>query len=102
MGHQSLQWNRVLGALCAAGVPAPLGVKIVAILADAGFEGRRPSSRSNGSLPGAFTPVPELEGPLMKRMEAEQSCLETCMRQAGYGYARLAVLQRAGMGASDA
>jgi hypothetical protein len=102
MGHQSLQWNRVLGALCAAGVPAPLGVKIVAILADAGFEGRTPSSRSNKKPPGAFAPVPELERPLMKRMEAEQSRLETCKRQAGYSYARLAVLQMAGVGASDA
>lgn len=97
MGHQSLQWNRVLGALCAAGVPAPLGVKIVAVLADAGFEGRTLSSRSNENPPGAFAPVPDLEGPLMKRMEAEQSCLEACKRQAGYSYARLAVLQRAGM-----
>lgn len=101
MGHQSLQWDRVLGALCAAGVPAPLGVKIVAILADVGFEGRTPSSRSNESPPRPFVPVIQLESCLMKRMAAEQSCLETCERQAGYGYARLAVLQRTGMEASD-
>lgn len=95
MGSQSLKWDAVLGALCSAGVPEQLGVRIVAILADAGFEARAPLCRSNGKSAGAFVPVIQLERSLMKRMEAEQSCLETCERQAGYSYARLAVLQRA-------
>lgn len=101
MGRHSSEWDAVLDALCAAGVPETIGKRIIAILVDAGFEGRASSCRSNVKSPRSFVPVTQLEGCLMKRMEAEQSCLETCERQAGYGYARLAVLQRAGMGGWD-
>jgi|SRR6056297_4079451 len=95
MGSQSLKWDAVLSALCSAGVPEQFGVRIVAILADAGFETRAPLCRPNGKSRGAFVPVIQLERSLMNRMEAEQSCLETSERQDGYRYARLAVLQRA-------
>lgn len=95
MGRQSLKRDAVLGALCAAGVPEPLGVKIVAILADAELEGHAPLCRANENLPRAFVPVVQLELSLMKRMSAEQSCPETRDRQDGYSYARLALSQKA-------
>ena len=91
MKPKSSHRDVVLNAFRRAEVPDALGLSIVAILAKAGFRKLSSSHHAKPKTLTLLTPVDQLEGSLLLRMEVEHACPQRRARIDGYNYARIAV-----------